>query len=82
MAACMSHELCCTQASGQQHVLMLPPGTAFSGLYPYPTHHPYDKYAMPDLEAPDVAMWPGLADIRGKTLLLRPGDAVFVPAYW
>ena len=34
------------QVAGRRRVLLLPPGQAFPGLYPYPTHHPYDRYSM------------------------------------
>lgn len=63
-------------------MLLLPPEAAFKGLYPYPIHHPYDCYAMPDLEAPDTAKWTGLESVRGKTVTLEAGSALFVPAYW
>ena len=65
-----------------QRMLLFPPKAAFHGLYPYPTHHPYDTYAMPDLEAAATAEWPELADVRGRLVHLNAGDAVFVPAYW
>ena len=30
-------------------------------LYPYPTGHPKESYAMVDVEAPDLAAFPALA---------------------
>lgn len=55
---------------------------AFNGLAPYPVHHVYDRYAMLDLEAPDLAMWPEFAKVQGHVVILRPGDVLFVPRYW
>lgn len=55
---------------------------AFEGLAPYPVHHAYDRYAMVDLEAPDHAMWPEFANMRGRVVILQPGDVLFVPRFW
>ena len=60
----------------------MPPGHAHRGLYTFPVHHPYDRYAMPDLDTPDLAAWPKLGDVRGRSILLQPGDLLFVPAHW
>ena len=77
---------CCdrllAQAAGRRRVLLLPPGQAFDGVYPYPTHHPYDRYSMVDLEAPDPGLWPKWGGVRGVSALLQPGDVLYVPAYW
>lgn len=72
-----------TQVAGRRRVLLLPPGQAFGGLYPYPTHHPYDRYSMVDLEAPDAGLWPKFGGgARGTVAVLGPGDVLYVPAYW
>jgi len=68
--------------AGRRRVLLLPPTLAYTGMYPYPVAHPYDRYAMPDLERPNAAAWPALAGARGSVALLRPGDLLFVPAFW
>ena len=70
------------QVAGRRRVLLLPPTLAFTGMYPFPVAHPYDRYAMPDLERPNAAAWPALAGARGSVALLRPGDLLFVPAFW
>ena len=70
------------QVTGRRRVLLLGPGQAFGGLYPYPSHHTYDRYSMADLEAPDAGLWPKLGGVRGVTAILEPGDVLFVPAYW
>lgn len=46
------------QVSGRQRVFLFSPKNAFEGLYPFPVHHPYDKYSMVDLEKVDSDMWP------------------------
>lgn len=71
------------QVAGRRRVLLLPPGQAFEGLYPYPTHHPYDQYSMVDLEAPDAGLWPKFGGgARGLAAVLAPGDVLYVPAFW
>ena len=70
------------QVAGRRRVLLVAPTHAFAGMYPFPVAHPYDSYAMPDLERPDTAAWPALEGVRGCVALLRPGDVLFVPAFW
>lgn len=70
------------QVTGRRRVLLMGPGQAFDGLYPYPLHHTYDRYSMVDLEAPDAGLWPKFSGVRGVTAILSPGDVLFVPAYW
>lgn len=71
------------QVAGRRRVLLLPPWQAFEGLYPYPSHHPYDRYSMVDLEAPDAGLWPKFGGgVRGLAAVLAPGDVLYVPAYW
>lgn len=70
------------QVAGRRRVLLLPPGQAFAGLYPYPTHHTYDRYSMVDLEAPDAGLWPKFSGVQGVVAVLEPGDVLYVPAYW
>ncbi|KAL4452346.1 hypothetical protein ABPG75_008008 [Micractinium tetrahymenae] len=71
------------QVAGRRRVLLLPPEQAFEGLYPYPSHHPYDRYSMVDFEAPDAGLWPKFGSgVRGLAAVLAPGDVLYVPAYW
>lgn len=70
------------QVAGRRRVLLISPAYAHAGMYAFPLHHPYDGYAMPDLDRPDTAAWPLLRRARGHAAVLQPGDALFVPAYW
>ena len=70
------------QVRGRRRVLLIGPEHAFRGLYPFPLHHPYDRYAMVDFEADDTEQWPLFAGVRGRVAILQPGDVLFVPAYW
>ncbi len=63
-------------------MLLISPAYAHTGMYAFPLHHPYDGYAMPDLDRPDTEAWPLLRRVRGRAAVLQPGDALFVPAYW
>lgn len=71
-----------TQVTGCQRILLIPPDQAFDGMYPYPVHHPYDTYSMVDLEKPDVGQWPHNAKVKGLCCILKPGDVLYLPAYW
>jgi hypothetical protein len=51
------------QVTGRQRVLLLPPEQAFSGVYPYPVHHPYDRYSAVDWEEPELDHWPAAAQV-------------------
>lgn len=51
-------------------------------LYAYPIHHPLDTRAQVDLEHPDYVAFPRLAEAHCVELLLRPGQTLFLPAYW
>ncbi len=70
------------QVSGRRRVLLIPPSAAFSGMYPFPVAHPYDRYSMVNLEALDPVEWPSCTQVRGIVAVLRPGDVLYVPAYW
>ncbi|DBA69067.1 TPA: hypothetical protein ACH3X2_013228 [Trebouxia sp. C0005] len=77
-----THERLLAQVTGSQRLLLIPADCAFNGMYPYPVHHPYDGYTMVDLEHPDLAQWPKNADVKGLCCILKPGDVVYLPAYW
>ena len=51
-------------------------------LYAYPIHHPLDTRAQVDLKDPDDAAFPRLAEAKGVTITLGPGQLLFLPAYW
>ena len=51
-------------------------------MYPYPVHHPYDTYSMVDLEKPDLGQWPHNSHVKGLCCILKPGDVLYLPAYW
>jgi hypothetical protein len=55
---------------------------AFRGIYPYPVHHPYDRYSMVDLDAVNAEEWPEFGGVRGCVCILEPGDLLFVPQCW
>jgi hypothetical protein len=78
--------LCCmppfSQVTGRRRVLLISPSQAFRGGYPFPVHHPYDTYCMPDLEAPNPGMWPEVAGLHGRVAILQPGEVLYIPAYW
>lgn len=58
-----THDRLLTQVSGRQRVLLLPPGQAFRGLYPYPVHSPYDQYSAVDWEEPELEHWPAAEQV-------------------
>jgi Cupin-like domain len=70
------------QICGRRRVLLIPPSSAFNGMYPFPVAHPYDRYCMINLESLDPVEWPGCTQVRGIVAILRPGDVLYVPAYW
>lgn len=70
------------QVTGCQRILLIPPEQAFNGMYPYPVHHPYDTYSMVDLEDPDLGQWPHNASVKGLCCILKPGNVLYLPAYW
>ena len=43
------------------------------------TQHTYDRYAMVDLEDPDLALFPGAANVRGEVVVMQPGDVLYIP---
>ena len=70
------------QVSGRRRILLIAPDHAHHGMYPFAWHHTYDGYAMPDLDSPDREAWPKLGTVRGLSLVLQPGQLLFIPAYW
>lgn len=70
------------QLSGRRRYILVSPSNTFEGMYPYPTAHPYDKFAMPNLERIDDDAWPGLKNVKMYRAVIGPGDLMFVPSYW
>ncbi|CAE8692807.1 unnamed protein product [Polarella glacialis] len=72
------------QVAGEKHFLLFDPGAA-EGLYPFPVSHPYDEYAMVDLEHVDCQSYPRARELlthRGAAVTLRPGESLFIPTHW
>lgn len=70
------------QLAGRKRYFIVTPDHSFSGLYPFPVHHTYDRYSMVDFDHPRVdQQWPRALDIRGATATLAPGHALYIPAY-
>jgi len=72
----------CIQVRGVRRLLLIDSKHSFSGMYPYPVHHPYDGLSMVDWERPDEDMWPLCGNVRGRVCVLRPGDTLFIPSCW
>lgn len=70
------------QLCGRRRVVLVAPSDAFEGVYPFPTSHTYDKFAMVDLERMDEARWPGLNSVCLHRAVLEPGEMLYIPAYW
>mmetsp|Transcript_44385 Transcript_44385/g.132491 ORF Transcript_44385/g.132491 Transcript_44385/m.132491 type:complete len:456 (+) Transcript_44385:484-1851(+) len=72
------------QVEGEKHFLIFDPRAA-EGLYPFPASHPYDEYAMVDLERVDVKTFPRAKEAlegRGAVVTLRPGESLYIPTHW
>ena len=73
------------QVRGRSRYLVVGPEFALRGLYPYPTHHPYDRYSMVDLEQDEAEIeehWPLFRqNARGREVVLREGECLFLPRY-
>lgn len=69
---------------GEKHFLLFDPRAA-EGLYPFPVSHPYDEYAMVDLEHVDTKAFPRARQVlegRGASVTLKPGEFLFIPTHW
>ncbi|CAE7223033.1 HIF1AN [Symbiodinium sp. CCMP2592] len=72
------------QVEGEKHFLLFDPRAA-EGLYAFPVSHPYDEYAMVDLQNVDSKSFPRARralEKRGAVATLRPGEALFIPTHW
>ena len=70
------------QVVGRQRILLISPDQAFKGLYPYPTHHLYDRFSMVNFEKPRLDIWPKFENVRGRVAILSPGDVLYIPPFW
>jgi hypothetical protein len=70
-----------TQLRGRKRVLLFAP-SMWACIYPYPSSHPKDTYAMADVEAPDLSRFPALRRASGLEANLAEGDLLWLPAYW
>lgn len=71
------------QVAGEKRFLLFDPRCA-DGLYPFPVSHPYDEYAMVDLEQPDLQSFPKLRSLEGRGMVasVKKGAAIFIPTHW
>ena len=85
-AKAMSNENHCEsfqcQVIGRRRVLLISPELSYKGLYPYPIPHPYDGYAMANLDDADYSRHPRLAEVHGAAAICEPGDVLFIPDSW
>lgn len=72
------------QVAGSKHFLLFDP-LAAEGLYPFPVAHPYDEYAMVDLQQIDDSAFPRARQAlegRGAAATLEPGEVLYIPTHW
>ncbi|KAK9844525.1 hypothetical protein WJX74_003603 [Apatococcus lobatus] len=81
-ASYQSHDRLLVQVTGRQRVLLISPDQAFSGMYPYPVHHLYDRFSMVNFEKPRLDVWPRFSSVSGCLAILSPGDLLYVPPFW
>lgn len=77
-----SYEALQCQVIGRRRVLLVSPEQSYKGMYPYPVSHPYDGYAMVDLDDADYSRFPNITKVRGQACVVEPGDVLFVPDGW
>lgn len=70
------------QVCGTRRLTLVAPSDALGGVYPYPTAHPYDGYAMASLERIDRDRWPGVGQVSVYRCIVSRGEMVYVPAFW
>jgi len=69
------------QVIGRKRVLLFSPAQSFR-LYPHRVGHVMDNFTMVDVEKPDVARFPALAQARGVETVLEPGEVLWLPRFW
>ncbi|KAK9814645.1 hypothetical protein WJX72_009229 [[Myrmecia] bisecta] len=70
------------QVQGRRRVLLISPSQAFTGMYPFPTHHTYDGYSMVDWEDLNRQQWSDASGAQGHVCILGPGELLYVPPFW
>ncbi len=70
------------QLHGEKEFLLWPPSCALS-LHVFPDAHPRARKAQLRVEEPDTRAHPRGAELPAPLrAVLRPGDAIFIPAFW
>jgi hypoxia-inducible factor 1-alpha inhibitor (HIF hydroxylase) len=54
----------------------------FPSMYPFPFHHPADRQSRVDFYRPDHLTYPRFSEAKGVTVILEPGDVLYLPPYW
>lgn len=71
------------QVSGVKEVRLLPP-SALQDVYIYPSLHPgYRQSQVPNVSGGgDAVRFPGFPAEQMATVILRPGEALYIPPFW
>jgi len=69
------------QVEGHKRIILMAP-SEFSGMYPFPVHHPCDRQSQVDIFNPDLERFPKFAQVSGYDCLVSPGEVLYIPAYW
>jgi len=69
------------QLAGRKRVVLFSPRD-FGCLYPFPLHHPNDRQAQVDFDAPDASRFPRFGEARGFEATLSAGELLYIPQYW
>ena len=53
-----------------------------NNMYMYKRGHPSSRHSMVDWSNPDYEQYPDFLNLKVHEVILRPGDALFMPMYW
>eukprot|EP00958_Prasinococcus_capsulatus_P013654 scaffold1411_cov396-Prasinococcus_capsulatus_cf.AAC.12 len=70
------------QLHGRRRVLVVDPAYTFRGVYPYPADHPLDRQSMVDWDKVDLVRFPKCTDVRGRVVVLGPGEMLYLPQFF